>query len=112
MSDLGIYVHIPFCLRKCRYCDFCSFVGQADKMHAYTSSLLSELRGRAEEYHLRGKRVDTIFFGGGTPSLMPIECMTAILREIRALFSVSEDAEITLEANPATADLETLCALP
>ncbi len=80
-------------------------------MRDYASALLTELRGRAEEYQLIGRRVDTVFFGGGTPSLLPVEWVTEILREIRGLFSLDGDTEITMEANPATADLDKLCAL-
>ena len=109
-NKLGIYLHIPFCVRKCLYCDFCSKGGAGlEEMHVYTDALLTEIRANAE----RAKRhaVDTVFFGGGTPTLLPIPCFERILNEIHSLFSVEENAEITVEANPATADKEKLAAL-
>ena len=78
-------------------------------MHAYTEALLTEIRANAER--AEGYAVDTVFFGGGTPTLLPVSCFERILNEIRALYSLEENAEITVEANPATADKEKLIAL-
>ena len=101
-KPIGLYVHIPFCVRKCNYCDFCSYPESSitsGKRSAYIEALLSEIRGyeRAEPIC-----VDTVFFGGGTPSLLePVE-LEKILGEIRSVFSLLPTAEITLEANPGT----------
>ena len=101
-KSLGIYVHIPFCLKKCRYCDFCSFGGKSEGyMAAYADELCRRIRTAAE--NADGYEVDTVYFGGGTPSLMPISEMEKIMGAIRG-FDVKKDAEITLECNPATAD--------
>ena len=101
-KSLGIYVHIPFCLRKCRYCDFCSFGGKnAEYMAAYADELCRRIEASAKKAD--GYEVDTVYFGGGTPSLMPVSEMEKILDAVRG-FRVAERAEITLECNPATAD--------
>ena len=103
-KSLGIYIHIPFCLQKCRYCDFCSLAGKdRDYMSAYADELcrrISEFAPKTESYV-----VDTVYFGGGTPSLLPAEDIRKIMNAL-ALYDVSPDAEVTLECNPATADLE------
>ena len=101
-KPIGLYVHIPFCVRKCSYCDFCSYPESGispDKRAAYIKALLSEIRGYERTERIC---VDTVFFGGGTPSLLePVE-LEMILNEIRSVFSVLPSAEITLEANPGT----------
>lgn len=103
---LGLYIHIPFCIRKCRYCDFCSFtdVSEEDK-HRYVTRLVREISSykRDEPY-----RADTVFFGGGTPSLLAPRDFETILQALRDTFSVSADAEITVEANPKTLSKEKL----
>ncbi len=109
-NKLALYIHLPFCVRKCLYCDFCSKGGAAqEEMHAYTDALLAEISYRASE--ARGYTVDTVFFGGGTPTLLPLSDMRRITEKIHACFSVEGGAEITAEANPATADEEKLRAL-
>lgn len=104
----GIYIHIPFCLQKCNYCDF--FSQPVDKemlRREYTRALLQEIAFYGEKY---GKefRADTIFFGGGTPSLMEPELLEKVLHELRQKFSISRKAEITAECNPATLSPEKL----
>ena len=104
---VGIYIHVPFCLRKCHYCDFCSFVGVGEGVRrAYATALCEELR--AYRPYAAGYEVDTVYFGGGTPSLLAAEDMARVLGAIREVFSVREDAEITAEVNPKTADRELL----
>lgn len=102
-KSLGIYIHIPFCIKKCGYCDFCSFpVGNGENMHRYTDELCRRIAAsRADGYS-----VDTVYFGGGTPSLLPVGCVEKILRTIYDTFCVEHGTEITLECNPATADAE------
>ena len=110
MSKAGLYFHIPFCLKKCAYCDFCSYVGQSDaQMRAYADALIKEM-----EYHAKRAKdttFDTLFFGGGTPSLLPTDVVMRILSRANELFCIDRDAEITLEANPATADEAKLSSL-
>lgn len=104
-STLGIYVHIPFCKSKCRYCDFCSFPRcDREQMDAYVSALLREI----EEYapRAKGRVVDTVFFGGGTPTSLPSELLCGVLERIKSCYNVSEDAEISSEVNPATANFD------
>lgn len=94
-----LYVHVPFCRAKCRYCAFHSLAGPtAEDMASYLDTLEAELRLHAG--HLRGRRVETIFFGGGTPTLVPVRSLTRLLDSIRREFSVAGNAEISLEANP------------
>ena len=109
-KSLGIYLHIPFCLRKCRYCDFCSFPDKGrDTVLEYAEAICRDIQSSPQtqgEY-----TVDTVYFGGGTPSLMPGEGIEKILNSLRERFDVSESAEITMECNPATAELEYLSAV-
>ena len=110
MSKAGLYFHIPFCLRKCAYCDFCSFTGVSDgEMRAYTDALISEMCSYRDA--AKDRVFDTLFFGGGTPSLLPTDALARVLDEAHRLFRIEQDAEITLEANPATATSEKLKAL-
>lgn len=92
--EVGVYIHIPFCARKCLYCDFPSFAGQDDAMEAYVAALRTEI---ARAPHLP---VKTVFFGGGTPSYLPGPWLGAILAEVFSHFDVLPGAEITMEANP------------
>lgn len=99
----SLYVHIPFCERKCEYCDFTSVAGTAGQ-HEYVAALRAEIRMLGEQ--LPGVRLDTIFMGGGTPSLIEPELLASIVEEIRASFDVLSGAEITLEANPSSTSRE------
>ncbi len=106
MTPKGLYLHIPFCLRKCNYCDFCS-VPEKGVADAYIDCLLSE----AEGYKRYGKiPIDTVYFGGGTPSLLIRSQLERIMSGLSSVFSLSPDCEITLEVNPGTADGEKLSA--
>ncbi len=93
----GIYIHIPFCRQKCHYCNFFSIAGTRGK-EGFLEALLREAELRRE--YLAGEIVSTIYFGGGTPSLLTSVEIAVILDRVRSLFAVTEDAEITLEANP------------
>lgn len=108
--SLGIYLHIPFCIRKCFYCDFCS-VSAADEgmMQAYTEELCRRIR--ASEPLLRDCCADTVYVGGGTPTLLPISCFFELFRALRETVELSPACEITCECNPATADEKKLTAL-
>lgn len=110
MKPLGLYIHIPFCKRKCLYCDFCSFPQPSDETVArYVETLCQDLRTRAAqcgEY-----TVDTVFFGGGTPTFLSGKQLEQILLTVFDAYRVDPHAEITAECNPATADAEKLSAM-
>jgi oxygen-independent coproporphyrinogen-3 oxidase len=97
----ALYVHIPFCERKCTYCDFTS-VGGVRGQREYAEALRAELRGMAQALDPQSIRLDTVFIGGGTPSLLDTTLLTGILDEVRACFALSPDAEVTMEANPSS----------
>lgn len=97
---MELYIHLPFCARKCRYCDFASYAGRMDAVPAYVDAVLAEGRAAAEALH--HPCMDTVFLGGGTPSLLPPEQLTRLLDGLKALFPWAQDAEITAEANPGT----------
>ncbi len=100
MTPVGVYIHLPFCERKCAYCDFPSFPGQKQHRAAYTKAVMAEIRERAARVGRLG--VDTIFLGGGTPSMMEQGQIADILNQVRDSFEVQTDAEITCEANPGS----------
>lgn len=106
MRDLSIYIHIPFCVKKCLYCDFLSFAvpqgcdGQSERMENYVNLLRQEISRQAPQY--RGHSVITVFIGGGTPSLLSERQLDAVLRQVRADYRLDAAAEITIEMNPGT----------
>jgi putative oxygen-independent coproporphyrinogen III oxidase len=105
LNAFGIYVHWPFCKAKCPYCDFNSHVRhQAVDSNRFASALVTELKTMASR--TPGRTVTSIFFGGGTPSLMPPQAVAKVLDGIAALWPVHETAEITLEANPTSVEAE------
>ena len=108
-AALGLYLHIPFCTSKCGYCDFNSYEGLDHLVPGYTRALLSELELWAPA--ARGSRVQTVFFGGGTPSLTSLDDMRAIAGAVRAHYDVAAGAEWTLEANPDELTVEHLTGL-
>lgn len=100
-SNFGIYIHIPFCVRKCRYCDFLSFRCEDDGiLRGYTEALLKEMELKSKD--LRYRYADSVYIGGGTPSILSAWDMGKILETLRESFNITDDAEITIEANPAT----------
>lgn len=105
-DKLGIYIHIPFCRSKCDYCDFYSLAGREDRMDDYQKALLAHLTETAPL--AADIPVDTIYFGGGTPSFYGDKRLRELLSAIEKLFSVEKDAEITLEANPDSVDYKAL----
>ncbi|SDB37663.1 radical SAM family heme chaperone HemW [Belnapia rosea] len=109
MEPLALYIHWPFCLRKCPYCDFNSHVRAGIDQAAWRSALRQEL---AHEAARVGRRpLASIFFGGGTPSLMPPETVAALIAEARALFEAPPDLEVTLEANPTSVEATRLAEI-
>ena len=96
---VGLYIHIPFCSTKCLYCDFCSFVSRDEnERERYVKSLLNEIESRKTKEYI----VDTVYFGGGTPSLLSSEQIGRILSSVKEHFILDDCAEITLECNPMT----------
>lgn len=106
-SPMELYIHIPFCIRKCDYCDFLSGPSDPGKRAAYVQALLKEIQAVKEG---RGRSVSSIFIGGGTPSVLDERLLGDILREIRNRFKMEEDVEITIEVNPGTANIGKLQA--
>lgn len=98
---LGLYIHIPFCKAKCAYCDFYSLAHSEEKMDAYMAALLRHLEEVAPR--AAGMQVDTVYFGGGTPSYLGAARLCRILQTVLRRYGVARDAEITLEANPDSA---------
>lgn len=105
-EPLSVYVHIPFCSLKCSYCDFNSYANLEQLVPEFTRALCEEMRLWSPP--MTGRPVPTVFLGGGTPSLMPLEHLEAIVATLRSSFELDPDAEITLEANPGTIGLEYL----
>jgi len=101
-GGFGVYVHWPFCAAKCPYCDFNSHVRPGVDDEGWRRALVEEVRAAARE--VPGRVVDTVFFGGGTPSLMPPETVGAVIEAIRAGWAVAPEAEVTLEANPTSVE--------
>lgn len=103
MPAMGLYVHFPFCRRKCRYCDFNSYEGLEGLMSPYVKALCDEMAFRSA-VDPAGLNVDTVFFGGGTPTVAGADTLTRVLDQARSVFEFCPDAEITTEANPGTID--------
>src|SRR3989304_3618292 len=134
MSPFSLYFHIPFCQVRCAYCDFNTYAGLNELMPAYVKAMVKEIRlaGEAQARHSHGQQVTplpkgdpltraggpgvrarthTIFFGGGTPSLLPLSLLAELLAALRDSFALTPDCEITLEANPGTVDADYLAGL-
>lgn len=104
--ELELYFHIPFCIRKCLYCDFLSAPGEGETKARYMEALIRETKERAGDY--RSYRVVSVFVGGGTPSVVSPEMIHVLLETVRTEYDLAEDAEITMEVNPGTVDERTL----
>lgn len=99
-KELELYVHIPFCVRKCAYCDFLSAPADTQERTLYIDALTEEIRARKNDF--TAYRVSTIFLGGGTPSILEGDDSARIFRALQENFDISDDAEITMEVNPGT----------
>lgn len=106
--ELEIYIHIPFCVRKCAYCDFLSGPADDKTMEHYVEKLIDEIGAHGTCDSLKGTMVTTIFFGGGTPSILTGGQMQRIMTALKECFPIAEDAEISMEANPGTVTKEKL----
>ena len=106
MKTVGIYVHVPFCKQKCKYCDFISFQNCENYFDDYFECLKKEITEKADEINSENKKIliDTIYFGGGTPSIVCEKYIEEVLKKIYEYYNVSENAEITVEVNPGTVD--------
>ena len=102
-DPLSLYLHIPFCSLKCRYCDFNAYAGLDKLVPPYVDALIAEMGLWRQA--VRGRPVPTVFFGGGTPSLLPLPELERIIAALRDSFDLDPEAELTLEANPGTVDL-------
>lgn len=100
----GIYIHMPFCVRKCNYCAFLSFKAEGSPRKEYTDALGREivLRAALEKENGTSREIDTVYIGGGTPSVMDVSSLSEMVKTLRRSFDLKRDAEFTLEANPAT----------
>ena len=100
MKKIGIYIHIPFCKKKCKYCDFISFDDKINYQEKYIESVLNEIENCDKTNFI----VNTIYFGGGTPSFISENLIIRVLEKIKEKFEVEENSEITIEVNPGTVD--------
>jgi putative oxygen-independent coproporphyrinogen III oxidase len=114
-APFGVYVHVPFCLTRCGYCDFNTYtaaeLGSGASRESYAAQAIDEVRLAAKVLAGRAGPVQTVFFGGGTPTLLPPADLTAILRAIDTEFGLADGVEVTAEANPETVDERTLARL-
>jgi len=101
----GLYIHIPFCVQKCKYCDFASYVGQESRIDEYLHRLQCEM----QQY--KDTKVDTVFIGGGTPSVLSAERISQLMQSIKTNFSLADNCEITMESNPGTLDEEKIYSM-
>ena len=107
-KELELYIHIPFCVKKCSYCDFLSAPATEQTKEAYMAALFAEILGRAKDY--KDRIVTSVFIGGGTPSLLSGDSIRQLMEHIREGFSLASDVEITMEVNPGTVTAEKLTA--
>jgi oxygen-independent coproporphyrinogen-3 oxidase len=108
MTELAVYVHVPFCVRKCAYCDFNAYSGaDSAQVDTFLAAILDEIGNSRQA----GSRVSTVFFGGGTPTYLTGSQLSAVIDQIRTAFIVDPDAEVSAEANPSTADAERFRAM-
>lgn len=106
-NPLELYFHIPFCVSKCNYCDFLSGPAGSEEKERYMSALLAETCGKSRTF--AGYEVTSVFIGGGTPSIVPVEGVERLLAGVKAQYRMASDAELTMEINPGTAGYEALC---
>lgn len=105
-SPLQLYIHIPYCIHKCHYCDFNSHVRAEPDWQSYEQALISELDFWVTQKQFQDRNLHSVFFGGGTPSLAPASLIARVLAHAHKLFGFESDIEITLEANPGTVDMK------
>ena len=101
-KDIGLYIHIPFCKKKCSYCDFVSFSDKSSLIEKYKTAVIKEIKNK----DISKYKINTIYIGGGTPSILDSKCISDIINEVKDY--ILDNAEITIEINPGTADREKL----
>lgn len=106
ITPLHLYIHIPFCVHKCHYCDFNSHEVSDPPWEKYQAALIAELTHWSESAMFNNRQITTVFFGGGTPSLAPPPLVKTVIKAASERFGLSSDAEITLEANPGAIDAD------
>jgi oxygen-independent coproporphyrinogen-3 oxidase len=110
-TNVGLYVHIPFCQHRCHFCAFYLEIAHADRMARFSSALTNEIRLQGESKRLDGRMLQTIYFGGGTPTALPADQLASLLKLIRTTWPTSPTAEITVEAHPSSVTREDLTIL-
>jgi oxygen-independent coproporphyrinogen-3 oxidase len=99
---IGLYLHVPFCRTRCHFCAFTLQIHRADRVRRYLDSLSREIRLHAEQHSLAGRRLDSVYFGGGTPTTLDAPQLTGVLGQVRDSFGLNQDIEISVEAHPDT----------
>ena len=110
-SSIGLYVHIPFCRQRCDFCAFFLEIYREGRAQGFVQSLIHEIRLSAQQHVATGRPIQSVYFGGGTPTVLPTTQLIAILSEIRRHFALSSDCEITVEAHPSTTSEQNLTQL-
>lgn len=105
---LELYIHIPFCIKKCNYCDFLSFPGKEEQIDIYIEQLIKEIKDCAKNTETSTQKIQSIFIGGGTPSILPPGKITKLMDALYNAYSISKNVEITIESNPGTLHKEKL----
>ncbi|HAE86059.1 MAG TPA: coproporphyrinogen III oxidase, partial [Anaerolineaceae bacterium] len=103
-----MYIHVPFCVRRCLYCDFITYAGQQAWLPAYVEAAIKEIHWLGSSTGKTDEPAQTVYFGGGTPSLLSVAQVKAILAAVESSFGLADNAEVTLEANPGTLTLDYL----
>lgn len=112
LGDMGLYVHIPFCKQKCMYCDFPAYQNLQDYYETYVYALVQEMDLWVSEHpESKAKPIDTIYFGGGTPTELSIQQLQMIVDKIKSTFTITDDCHMTIESNPGEVDLPYLTKL-
>ena len=112
LGDMGLYVHIPFCKQKCIYCDFPAYQNLQDYYETYVYALVQEMDlWMSEHPESKSKPIDTIYFGGGTPTELSIQQLQMIVDKIKSTFTITDDCHMTIESNPGEVDLQYLTKL-
>ena len=112
LGDMGLYVHIPFCKQKCMYCDFPAYQNLQDYYETYVYALVQEIDlWMSEHPESKSKPIDTIYFGGGTPTELSIQQLQMIADKIKSTFTITDDCHMTIESNPGEVDLQYLTKL-
>ena len=112
LGDMGLYVHIPFCKQKCMYCDFPAYQNLQDYYETYVYALVQEIDLWVSEHpESKAKPIDTIYFGGGTPTELSIQQLQMIVDKIKSTFTITDDCHMTIESNPGEVDIQYLTKL-